>query len=117
MLRRPPRSTRTDTLFPSTTFFRSLVLGKGARIVTIEIARELSQHDHGGQQAARPVAPLLRHLFRQPRVQGVEALPDRRVQRLVAHKATLHRGFGQPELQNLFGFDRHWRLHWWTWGL
>src|SRR3546814_17570386 len=25
MLRRPPRSTRTDTLFPSTTLFRSLV--------------------------------------------------------------------------------------------
>src|SRR3546814_8387647 len=27
MLRRPPRSTRTDTLFPYTTLFRSLVLG------------------------------------------------------------------------------------------
>src|SRR3546814_18428816 len=25
MLRRPPRSTRTDTLFPSTTLFRSLI--------------------------------------------------------------------------------------------
>src|SRR3546814_13144429 len=34
MKRRPPRSTRTDTLFPYTTLFRSrqieLVLGKGA---------------------------------------------------------------------------------------
>src|SRR3546814_2705332 len=27
MLRRPPRSTRTDTLFPYTTLFRSLLLG------------------------------------------------------------------------------------------
>src|SRR3546814_13901450 len=27
MIRRPPRSTRTDTLFPSTTLFRSLVPG------------------------------------------------------------------------------------------
>src|SRR3546814_12852926 len=27
MLRRPPRSTRTDTLFPYTTLFRSEVLG------------------------------------------------------------------------------------------
>src|SRR3546814_8855095 len=26
MLRRPPRSTRTDTLFPSTTLFRSIAL-------------------------------------------------------------------------------------------
>src|SRR3546814_4795795 len=28
MLRRPPRSTRTDTLFPYTTLFRSLVRGQ-----------------------------------------------------------------------------------------
>src|SRR3546814_4239925 len=27
MIRRPPRSTRTDTLFPYTTLFRSLALG------------------------------------------------------------------------------------------
>src|SRR3546814_5926210 len=32
MIRRPPRSTRTDTLFPYTTLFRSLLIacGKGA---------------------------------------------------------------------------------------
>src|SRR3546814_2867898 len=30
MIRRPPRSTRTDTLFPYTTLFRS-ILGKGGR--------------------------------------------------------------------------------------
>src|SRR3546814_415560 len=29
MLRRPPRSTRTDTLFPYTTLFLSLLLGEG----------------------------------------------------------------------------------------
>src|SRR3546814_9376512 len=29
MVRRPPRSTRTDTLFPYTTLFRSLVCGRG----------------------------------------------------------------------------------------
>src|SRR3546814_14557699 len=29
MIRRPPRSTRTDTLFPYTTLFRSLVWQKG----------------------------------------------------------------------------------------
>src|SRR3546814_3961548 len=28
MIRRPPRSTRTDTLFPYTTLFRSLVSGE-----------------------------------------------------------------------------------------
>src|SRR3546814_12580573 len=30
MIRRPPRSTRTDTLFPYTTLFRSLAEGVGA---------------------------------------------------------------------------------------
>src|SRR3546814_10428749 len=30
MIRRPPRSTRTDTLFPYTTLFRSLESGEGA---------------------------------------------------------------------------------------
>src|SRR3546814_1312500 len=29
MIRRPPRSTRTDTLFPYTTLFRSTLLGEG----------------------------------------------------------------------------------------
>src|SRR3546814_3408571 len=32
MIRRPPRSTRTDTLFPYTTLFRSLGLQQGRRI-------------------------------------------------------------------------------------
>src|SRR3546814_4765874 len=31
MMRRPPRSTRTDTLFPYTTLFRSLSRGKRSR--------------------------------------------------------------------------------------
>src|SRR3546814_8778178 len=32
MIRRPPRSTRTDTLFPYTTLFRSLAAGAGHRL-------------------------------------------------------------------------------------
>src|SRR3546814_13687065 len=32
MIRRPPRSTRTDTLFPYTTLFRSVGLGTAQRI-------------------------------------------------------------------------------------
>src|SRR3546814_18559616 len=34
MLRRTPRCTRTDTLFPCTTLFRSLLLGSGAKHFT-----------------------------------------------------------------------------------
>src|SRR3546814_20001308 len=37
MIRRPPRSTRTDTLFPYTTLFRS----PDERLLTIEDTREL----------------------------------------------------------------------------
>src|SRR3546814_4437265 len=33
MIRRPPRSTRTDTLFPYTTLFRSLALSSTAQIL------------------------------------------------------------------------------------
>src|SRR3546814_20200955 len=34
MIRRPPRSTRTDTLFPYTTLFRSFVVGIGSATLT-----------------------------------------------------------------------------------
>src|SRR3546814_11089661 len=38
MIRRPPRSTRTDTLFPYTTLFRSVdALGRGGRKLRREI--------------------------------------------------------------------------------
>src|SRR3546814_20326985 len=37
MIRRPPRSTRTDTLFPYTTLFRSTAQLEGARDVLISV--------------------------------------------------------------------------------
>src|SRR3546814_9496507 len=40
MIRRPPRSTRTDTLFPFTTLFRSPAIGDDARFR----ARHLEVH-------------------------------------------------------------------------
>src|SRR3546814_2439937 len=43
MIRRPPRSTRTDTLFPYTTLFRSVVIenkpGASAMIGASDVAR------------------------------------------------------------------------------
>src|SRR3546814_14950244 len=39
MIRRPPRSTRTDTLFPDTTLFRSLYLFTPSRSALTEIAK------------------------------------------------------------------------------
>src|SRR3546814_10967336 len=37
MIRRPPRSTRTDTLFPYTTLFRSFKLPKGDYLIVVTI--------------------------------------------------------------------------------
>src|SRR3546814_20459131 len=47
MIRRPPRSTRTDTLFPYTTLFRSIVTGLGE-------ADESGVRSRGITIAARP---------------------------------------------------------------
>src|SRR3546814_17646589 len=40
MIRRPPRSTRTDTLFPHTTLFRSRVMYALPRAIDAEMIRE-----------------------------------------------------------------------------
>src|SRR3546814_19630488 len=60
MIRRPPRSTRTDTLFPYTTLFRSnrdgRVLGRGAR----EDLRDVAGWPVGYQPARELVRPQAR---------------------------------------------------------
>src|SRR3546814_2163047 len=38
IIRRPPRSTRTDTLFPYTTLFRSLAVGQGVVLAHLQSA-------------------------------------------------------------------------------
>src|SRR3546814_15396835 len=39
MIRRPPRSTRTDTLFPYTTLFRSVAAGQPIRGASMKIKK------------------------------------------------------------------------------
>src|SRR3546814_19576724 len=56
MIRRPPRSTRTDTLFPYTTLFRSMALASRGPILAywsdliahlrLELAHEIHEHFH-----------------------------------------------------------------------
>src|SRR3546814_6147637 len=54
MIRRPPRSTRTDTLFPYTTLFRNVQLRLGAAT----LRRQCAQRPLAGAAAsARPRAP------------------------------------------------------------
>src|SRR3546814_1596924 len=49
MIRRPPRSTRTDTLFPYTTLFRSVRSGRHA--VQLRHRGQLRRHGIIGEQA------------------------------------------------------------------
>src|SRR3546814_6571430 len=51
MIRRPPRSTRTDTLFPYTTLFRSAHQRAGDRRALRHAARKLAREgiDEGGE--------------------------------------------------------------------
>src|SRR3546814_2753540 len=49
MIRRPPRSTRTDTLFPYTTLFRSLASGETCARIARNL--DLSAHVRFGAQA------------------------------------------------------------------
>src|SRR3546814_5967142 len=56
MLRRPPRSTRTDTLFPYTTLFRS---GEPRRAIRRALRRLLSRRPQAKVEAAFFIAVLL----------------------------------------------------------
>src|SRR3546814_10517857 len=76
MTRRPPRSTRTDTLFPYTTLFRSVgpkgdlnhapAFGPACRCTLGARRRRAMQQDHVGMAISRPV----------------ETVPDRAVIRI-----------------------------------
>src|SRR3546814_9719428 len=54
MIRRPPRSTRTDTLFPYTTLFRSLAVKNRIHSELLRLARE---GEHEGKSARISPAP------------------------------------------------------------
>src|SRR3546814_18102490 len=66
MIRRPPRSTRTDTLFPYTTLFRSVVLWR-AVVRPIDAARVSARE--------RLLEAADRHAAIQAKVKMLKALP------------------------------------------
>src|SRR3546814_5944563 len=59
MIRRPPRSTRTDTLFPYTTLFRS-VGDDGADVAATDDAQRLAGQLHAHEARLLPLAGLRR---------------------------------------------------------
>src|SRR3546814_7287338 len=56
MIRRPPRSTRTDTLFPDTTLFRSVRIGRDklSRLVG-KIEEDRARFEQRERRTVRPV--------------------------------------------------------------
>src|SRR3546814_19879905 len=53
MIRRPPRSTRTDTLFPYTTLFRSIIGAESAQRLTDNFGREVAAAGRDGTRLHR----------------------------------------------------------------
>src|SRR3546814_8838268 len=79
MIRRPPRSTRTDTLFPYTTLFRSyggVICHEEAHIVVDECGAP-GFHTHGASLMALPGA-------------GAKLSPDAVTERLKAIRPDVH---------------------------
>src|SRR3546814_6637695 len=66
MIRRPPRSTRTDTLFPYTTLFRSEVIAENlkSRQGAAQAAEELVAADQGCAQRSEEHTSELQSLMR-----------------------------------------------------
>src|SRR3546814_6974144 len=58
MIRRPPRSTRTDTLFPYTTLFRSLLPVRADREAVRLVAQPLDIEEHRIVRRQRELAPV-----------------------------------------------------------
>src|SRR3546814_5275824 len=83
MIRRPPRSTRTDTLFPYTTLFRSshayehsggqyFPIGLGAQIYYAEGLERLASNIEEVRPTIMVVVPRLFEVLRQRILQAVE---------------------------------------------
>src|SRR3546814_14550550 len=74
MIRRPPRSTRTDTLFPYTTLFRSDFqerLGKARRLMLIDLfdAELERRHRPGIERAGEPLGKPPGHIKRRDKIE------------------------------------------------
>src|SRR3546814_19958385 len=85
MIRRPPRSTRTDTLLPYTTLFRSAAFGTSkpysdetARLIDTEVARIINDcHDEAKrllQERRRELDLLVSALMKQESLDEKEIL-------------------------------------------
>src|SRR3546814_12124939 len=90
MLRRPPRSTRTDTLFPYTTLFRSAAWGEAGcgveerGVVALGAFRQAAHH--GDEAVERFLALAFRRLDQQRAVDHQREIHGHGVITLVDHR-------------------------------
>src|SRR3546814_20744980 len=100
MIRRPPRSTRTDTLFPYTTLFRSKLTIDTDTLVTIDFgqtARHLRlEHGRARFEVAHEARPFVVDagevvVIARGTVFDVSYLEDRRVKVQLLHGAEIGR--------------------------
>src|SRR3546814_5157156 len=84
MIRRPPRSTRTDTLFPYTTLFRSTLLDVRSAGVVEADHRRADFHRH-----VHDLADLLGMAFRQRSAEDGKILAEHEHQRSEEHTSEL----------------------------
>src|SRR3546814_7454199 len=110
MIRRPPRSTRTDTLFPYTTLFRSHGRTAAASVRFAQPAR----HDAGGGDARSP--PHQPHFGREDDAarQGAAERPHRRAALPAAARRGMKLGIlTRPADRRVLDDDRHNRAMRW----
>src|SRR3546814_7701566 len=72
MIRRPPRSTRTDTLFPYTTLFRSEARRRGAEIGAERLDRRQHRQAVDHPMAARHADAVVQRLAQDHRGRSEE---------------------------------------------
>src|SRR3546814_9112035 len=90
MIRRPPRSTRTDTLFPYTTLFRSGRDEEASFLRPCGSIGIIALHERTGNPL--PAMALIEAV----RIQGVERPPPQSLQIRVVMEKTQH-GRGKPQ--------------------
>src|SRR3546814_9808082 len=107
MIRRPPRSTRTDTLFPYTTLFRSDIIlaardqprARGFELAVGKRDARLGLRDVG-RPAVADVEPVARF--------GERIADDRAIALVELHRRLVanHVHIGGGDLREQFGLDR-----------
>src|SRR3546814_12847033 len=79
MIRRPPRPTRTDTLFPYTTLFRSRDRedpAKKVEVMSIDNGDDRHQQEHAGEQKLRQPPIIAPGPFSEPHALAAPCPPD-----------------------------------------